>query len=83
VKQVGYSIAMMFVKSYEQGERVYKSMISRGYSDKSDLYNEKKSLEKYDYIYIVTIILLIIVAEIILIKYTNQLGYFAENLSIN
>ena len=83
VKQVGYSIAMMFVKSYEQGERVYKSMISRGYSDKSDLYNEKKSLEKYDHIYIVTIILLIIVAEIILIKYTNQLGYFAENLSIN
>lgn len=30
VKQVGYAVAMMFVKSYEQGERVYKSMISRG-----------------------------------------------------
>ena len=54
-----------------------------GYSDKSDLYNEKKSLERNDYIYITTIIIIIIVAEIILIKYTNQIGYLGENLSIN
>lgn len=83
VRQVGYTIAMMFVKSYEQGERVYKSMVSRGFSDESDLYNEKKSLERNDYIYIGTIIILVIVLEIILIKYTNHLGYFGENLSIN
>ena len=83
IKQVGYSIAMMFVKSYEQGERVYKSMISRGFSDKSDLFNEKTSLEKSDYIYIGTIIVLVIILQIIIIKYSNQLGYFGENLSIN
>ena len=83
IKQVGYSIAMMFVKSYEQGERVYKSMISRGFSDKSDLFNEKTSLEKSDYIYISTIIILVIILQIIIIKYSNQLGYFGENLSIN
>lgn len=83
VKQVGYTVAMMFVKSYEQGERVYKSMVSRGFSDESDLYNEKKSLEKSDYIYITTLIILITIVEIILIKYTNHLGYFGENLSIN
>ena len=83
IKQVGYSIAMMFVKSYEQGERVYKSMISRGFSDKSDLFNEKTSLEKSDYIYIATIIVLVIILQIIVIKYSNQLGYFGENLSIN
>ncbi|WP_407432248.1 cobalt ECF transporter T component CbiQ [Methanobrevibacter sp.] len=83
VKQVGYSVAMMFVKSYEQGERVYKSMISRGYSDESDLFNEKTSLEKSDYIYIITIIILVIILEIILIKYSTNLGYFGQNLSIN
>ena len=83
VRQVGYTVAMMFVKSYEQGERVYKSMISRGFSDESDLFNEKTSLEKNDYIYIITIIALVIILEIILIKYANNLGYFAENLSIN
>lgn len=83
VKQVGYTVAMMFVKSYEQGERVYKSMISRGFSDESDLFNEKTSLEKSDYIYIITIIILVIILEIILIKYSTNLGYFGQNLSIN
>ena len=58
-------------------------MISRGFSDKSDLFNEKSSLEKRDYIYIATVIILVIVLEIILIKYSNHLGYFGENLSIN
>lgn len=83
VKQVGYTIAMMFVKSYEQGERVYKSMISRGFSDESDLYNEKKKLEKSDYAYIIILIILIISIEIIAFKYSSQLGYFGMNLSIN
>ncbi|WP_296795334.1 cobalt ECF transporter T component CbiQ [uncultured Methanobrevibacter sp.] len=83
VKQVGYAVAMMFVKSYEQGERVYKSMISRGFSDESDLFNEKTSLEKSDYIYIITIIILVVILEIILIKYSANLGYFGQNLSIN
>lgn len=83
VKQVGYTVAMMFVKSYEQGERVYKSMVSRGFSDKSDLYNEKSSLEKSDYIYIFIILIIIIAAEIIIFKYSNQLGYLGMNLSIN
>ncbi len=46
VRQVGYTIAMMFLKSYEQGERVHKSMISRGFSDTSQLFNEKTQLEK-------------------------------------
>ena len=46
VRQVGYTIAMMFLKSYEQGERVHKSMISRGFSDTSQLFNEKTHLEK-------------------------------------
>lgn len=83
VKQVGYSVAMMFVKSYEQGERVYKSMISRGFSDKSDLYNEKRKLQKSDYIYMGILIILIISLEIIVFKYSSQLGYFGMNLSIN
>lgn len=83
VRQVGYTVAMMFVKSYEQGERVYKSMVSRGFSDESDLFNEKTSLEKSDYIYIITIIILVIILEIILIKYSTNLGYFGQNLSIN
>lgn len=45
VRQVGYTIAMMFLKSYEQGERVHKSMVSRGFSDTSQLFNEETSLK--------------------------------------
>lgn len=83
VKQVGYTIAMMFLKSYEQGERVHKSMISRGFSDTSQLFNEKTHLEKSDYIYLISIITLMIVIEVILYKYTNQLGYLGMKLTIN
>ncbi len=83
VRQVGYTIAMMFLKSYEQGERVHKSMVSRGFSDTSQLFNEKTQLEKSDYIYLISIITLMIVIEVILNKYTNQLGYLGMKLTIN
>lgn len=83
VKQVGYTIAMMFLKSYEQGERVHKSMVSRGFSDTSQLFNEKTQLEKSDYIYLISIITIMIVIEVILYKYTNQLGYLGMKLTIN
>lgn len=83
VRQVGYTIAMMFLKSYEQGERVHKSMVSRGFSDTSQLFNEKTHLEKSDYIYLISIITLLIVIEVILYKYTNQLGYLGMKLTIN
>ena len=45
IKTIGYTIAMMFLKSYEQGERVHKSMVSRGFSDASDLFSQKTHLE--------------------------------------
>ena len=83
VRQVGYTIAMMFLKSYEQGERVHKSMISRGFSDTSQLFNEKTQLEKSDYIYLISIITIMIVIEVILYKHTNQLGYLGMKLTIN
>lgn len=83
VKQVGYTIGMMFLKAYEQGERVHKSMVSRGFSDTSEMFNEKKTLEKSDYLYLFTIIIFVIIIEIILFKYSGQLGYFGQNFSIN
>lgn len=83
VKQVGYTIAMMFVKSYEQGERVYKSMISRGFSDQSELYLGKSTFRKNEYVFIISIICVMIAVEIILFKYSGQMGYIGQNISIN
>ena len=74
---------MMFLKAYEQGERVHKSMVSRGFSDASEMFNEKKSPEKSDYIYLISIILIVIILEIIVFKYSGQLGYFGQKFSIN
>lgn len=83
VKQVGYTIGMMFLKAYEQGERVHKSMVSRGFSDASEMFDEKKSPEKSDYLFLITIIIIVVILEIILLKYSGQLGYFGQNLAIN
>jgi cobalt/nickel transport system permease protein len=83
LRQIGYTIAMMFLKSYEQGERVHKSMVSRGFSDTSYLFNEKAHLEKSDYIYVISIIAIMIIIEVILYEYSNQLGYLGLNLAIN
>ena len=74
---------MMFLKAYEQGERVHKSMVSRGFSDTSKMFNEKNNPEKSDYIFLFTIIIVVIIIEIILFKYSGNLGYFGQKLAIN
>lgn len=83
VKQVGYTVGMMFLKAYEQGERVHRSMVSRGFSDASEMFSEKKSPERSDYIYLITIIVFVIILEFIIFNYSGQLGYFGQNFSIN
>lgn len=82
IKQVGYSIAMMFLKSYEQGERTYGSMVSRGFSENSELYNEKQFLDKNDYIYIICLLCIITILTIIIFVFPENLGYFGENLAL-
>ncbi|MBI5679985.1 MAG: cobalt ECF transporter T component CbiQ [Methanobacterium sp.] len=64
LKQIGYTIMMMFLRSYEQGENVYFSMLSRGYSDNSRLYNDNKKLNVKDYTFIAITISLISLLEI-------------------
>lgn len=83
VKQVGFTIAMMFLKSYEQGEKVYKSMISRGFNNDTEFFNEKENLEKNDYYFIFSLIILLSILTIILIKFTGNIGYFGYNLALN
>ena len=47
------------------------------------MFDEKRSPERSDYLFIITIIIIIIILEIIVFKYSGQLGYFGQNLSIN
>ena len=65
MKQLGFTITMMFLRAYEQGEKVYMSMLSRGYSDNSQLYNENhKNIGSREYLFIAISISLIACLEI-------------------
>ena len=44
IKQIGYTVGTIFVRSYEQGERVYTSMLCRGYGKDSHIFVIKKPL---------------------------------------
>jgi len=44
LRQLGYTMGTMFIRSYEQGERVYTSMLCRGYGRDSYLFVAKKPL---------------------------------------
>jgi cobalt/nickel transport system permease protein len=52
LRQVGYTIGTMFIRSYEQGERVYTSMLCRGYGRDSHLFITKKPLHGYEWAFL-------------------------------
>ncbi len=64
LKKIGETISMMFLRSYEQGEKVYFSMLSRGYSDGSNLYDENNKLSAKDFTFIGITLSLIVGLEI-------------------
>jgi cobalt/nickel transport system permease protein len=75
IKQVGYTIGMMFLKAFEKGENVYFSMISRCFSDNSQLYSSRKNINLSDYSYLVLIIILISILQITVMFFNQDLGY--------
>lgn len=64
LKKIGETMGMMFIRSYEQGEKVYFSMLSRGYSDNSNLYDENNKLNVKDFTFIGITLSLIVGLEI-------------------
>lgn len=75
IRQVGYTVGMMFLKAYEKGERTYFSMASRCFSNESDLYTSRNSIKHSDYYYLILIIGMIAILQITVMFFTNQLGY--------
>jgi cobalt/nickel transport system permease protein len=52
LRQLGYTIGTMFIRSYEQGERVYTSMLCRGYGRDSHLFVTKKPLLGFEWAFL-------------------------------
>lgn len=44
LEQIAHSISSLFIRSYEQGERTFQSMLSRGYDYTADIYIHKKKI---------------------------------------
>lgn len=60
LRQLGYTIGTMFIRSYEQGERVYTSMLCRGYGRDSHLFITKKPLRTVEWAFLLTSMVFII-----------------------
>ncbi len=69
LKQIGYTIGTMFIRSYEQGERVYTSMLCRGYGRESYLFVTKKPLRQIEWV-ILGISMIFIIAIPVTIWFT-------------
>ncbi len=55
LEQVGYTISSLFLRSYEQGERTYISMLCRGYgNDTGNIYIHKNKLRFTDATFIIS-----------------------------
>jgi cobalt/nickel transport system permease protein len=66
LRQLGYTIGTMFIRSYEQGERVYTSMLCRGYGRESYLFVTKKPLKRYEWIFLTFSLVFIIAVPLII-----------------
>ncbi len=49
IRQLGYTVGTIFIRSYQQGERVYTSMLCRGYGKDSHIFIAKKPLRAMDW----------------------------------
>jgi len=75
MKQLGYTVAMMFLRAYEQGETIYLSMASRGYSDESKLYRDREEkIGTREYVFISATLLLVVSLQIFAMLYFYNWG---------
>jgi cobalt/nickel transport system permease protein len=64
LRQLGYTIGTMFIRSYEQGERVYTSMLCRGYGRESHLFIAKKPLAGREWAFLSVSLLFVIAVPV-------------------
>lgn len=65
LRKVGETITMMFLRAFEQGEKVYIGMVCRGYSENSHVYQKKSKTDSKDYAFLLTTISIIISLQLL------------------
>ena len=66
MKQIGYTVGTIFIRSYEQGERVYTSMLCRGYGKDSHIFITKKPLQSSEWIFLSVCLVVVIAVPVII-----------------
>ncbi len=74
MRQIGYTIGTMFIRSYEQGERVYTSMLCRGYGRHSHLFLKKKGFKLSEWVFLVVCLGFIIIIPVT--AWLKQVSWF-------
>jgi len=74
MRQIGYTIGTMFIRSYEQGERVYTSMLCRGYGKHSHLFLKKKGIKPSEWTFLVISLGFIVLIPVI--AWLKQVSWF-------
>ena len=62
LEQVAYTISSLFIRSYEQGERTYISMLCRGYSSTEKVYMHKNKVRTTDIVFSVVTVGILVLA---------------------
>ena len=65
LEQIGYTISSLFIRSYEQGERTYQSMLCRGYSADAHVYVDRKKLHIPDFAILAVTFVIIAAAQMV------------------
>lgn len=65
LRKVGETITMMFIRAFEQGENVYISMVCRGYSESTRMYQEKGKIDFKDYAFLSTTALVLFSLQLV------------------
>ena len=66
MKQIGYTVGTIFIRSYEQGERVYTSMLCRGYGKDSHIFITKKPLRSSEWTFLSVCLVFVIAVPVII-----------------
>ncbi len=74
IRQIGYTVGTIFVRSYEQGERVYTSMLCRGYGKDSHIFLVKKPLRAAEWSFLV--LCMVFVAAVPVMVWLISFGLF-------
>jgi cobalt/nickel transport system permease protein len=64
-RQIGYTIGMIFIRSYEQGERTYTSMLCRGYGSNARLHIAERRLGAGEASFFAGTLIFIVLATVI------------------